>query len=366
MWIWSDKICQHSQYSTDTASCTVARYQKLQRVLQMPKLPFNIISVSGEDPDYPAEDLNESSPESKGWQSARFCEYPQELVLEFLTGVRIQQLQLLSHQSKITSKIEILMGSGDELSRAEFQHLGHLSMDDNQRSGHRAQELKSVFIDASGKWLKLKFHKCYINKYNLYNQIGIVAINVLGDELNNGQDGFNGTMNDDPFGAATNNNPAHKMSEKLNDLAFDLAFDRATADKIRSINSAKADCVAREDFQAAKALKNVENQMKAIGVQLAKMESQKQTAVAREDYDAARTLRDEIKRLRDGVDNRLAAIPAYKEFVGAYNELDESGGGGGGGGGGGQGNFDKNSVSGELGAGRAGQLVGGGGANEFL
>ena len=315
----------------------------------MPRLHFNVVSVSGEDPDYTSDGLNEHGPDSKGWQSARFCEYPQELVLEFLDGdVRIQQLQLLSHQSKITSKIEILMGSGHELSSAQFAHLGHLSMDDNQRSGHRAQELKSIFIDATGRWLKLKLHKCYINKYNLYNQIGIVAINVLGEVGGQAE----GEM-EDSFATGVPTNPAHKMSEKLNDLAFDLAFDRATADKIRSINAAKAECVMREDFQAAKALKNVENQMKAIGVQLAKMESQKQTAVAREDYDAARTLRDEIRRLRDGVDARLAAIPAYKEFVsgGGNDGMSES--------------VDFGAEQ-ELGGGAAGELVGEQGAKDFL
>ena len=197
-------------------------------------------------------------------------------------------------------------------------------MDDNQRSGHRAQELKSVFIDATGRWLKLKFQKCYINKYNLYNQVGIVAINALGEAGHKDGTELNGTSSD-PFAASatTSHNPAHAMNEKLNDLAFDLAFDRATADKIRSINTAKAHCVQREDFQAAKALKNVEQQMKAIGVQLAKMETQKQTAVDREDYDTARTLRDEIKRLRDGVDARLAAIPAYRQFVGGQEEEEE-------------------------------------------
>jgi len=313
----------------------------------MPRLEFAVVQCTGEDPDYPSDSLNNVGPHSKGWQTPRFCEYPQELVLEFLAGdVQIQQLQLLSHQSKITQQIEIFMGTGDELSMAQFQRLGHLSMDDNQRSGHRAQELKSVFVDSTGRWLKLKFHKCYINKYNLYNQIGIVAINALGEERTGGGStgGGAGDRTEDAFGQTSIGKSVAQMSEKLNDLAFDMAFDRATADKIRAINAAKSECVAREDFQAAKALKNVENQMKAIGVQLAKMENQKQTAVDREDYDAARTLRDEIRRLRDGVDARLASIPAYQLFIGAENEQQEE-------------KLDFSEEQ-ELGGGETGQLVG--------
>ena len=74
----------------------------------MPKLQFKVVQSSGEDPDYPADALNEHGPSSKGWQTPRFCIYPQELILEFLAPdmVRIQQLQLLSHQSKIASAIE--------------------------------------------------------------------------------------------------------------------------------------------------------------------------------------------------------------------------------------------------------------------
>ena len=55
-----------------------------------------------------------------------------------------------------------------------------LSLDNNERSGYRARELKSVYVDVRCNFKKLRLHKCFINKYNLYNQVGIVAINVLG------------------------------------------------------------------------------------------------------------------------------------------------------------------------------------------
>lgn len=52
----------------------------------MPRLEFKVIQCTGEDPDYPSDSLNEHGPNAKGWQTPRFCEYPQELVLEFLAG----------------------------------------------------------------------------------------------------------------------------------------------------------------------------------------------------------------------------------------------------------------------------------------
>jgi centrosomal protein CEP104 len=296
----------------------------------MPKLPFDISVCGGEDPDFPASALTLPHEAGvQGWQSPRFIEYPVELGLEFPSPVNVEQLQLLSHQSKITTKIEIAVGTGETYDDAEFRRLGSMSLDSNERSGYRARELKSVYLDATGRFLKLTFHKCFINKFNLYNQIGIVAVNVLGTALEDHLDGdaddlaakmapslmTSLSMNT----SATGQSMAKHMREqaaadaagKYDDLAFDLAFDRATAEKIRSIVEAKNACAAREDFQGAKALKAVEQQLKAIGVQLAKMEGQKQTAVSREDYDAARSLRDQIKRLREGIDKQLGEIPAY-------------------------------------------------------
>ncbi len=36
-----------------------------------------MVHCSSEDPEFPATELNAHSPHTLGWQSARFCEYPQ-------------------------------------------------------------------------------------------------------------------------------------------------------------------------------------------------------------------------------------------------------------------------------------------------
>ena len=95
------------------------------------RLDFEVCFCSGEDPDYPASELQRE--QSKGWQSPRFCEYPQVRVFFFSLqrtrtrthiikqeiGVRLlsphlqlNQLQLLSHQSKISQRIELYIGDG--------------------------------------------------------------------------------------------------------------------------------------------------------------------------------------------------------------------------------------------------------------
>ena len=79
----------------------------------MSKVPFKVVHVSSEDSDYPASELNVHNPRCRGWQSSRFCEFPQEIGLaldEQMCPVRLSQVQILSHQYKISQKIEIFVG----------------------------------------------------------------------------------------------------------------------------------------------------------------------------------------------------------------------------------------------------------------
>lgn len=53
----------------------------------------------------------------------------------------------------------------------KFKRLGYLSLDSNERSQFQARELKSVYIDHRSRILKIRLHKCHINKFNLVNQV---------------------------------------------------------------------------------------------------------------------------------------------------------------------------------------------------
>lgn len=87
------------------------------------------------------------------------------------------------------------------------------------------------------------------------------------------------------------------------DLSFDLRFDAKTAARIREIQTAKDQAVAMEDYDQAKRLKHMEEQLKSIGLQLTRLEAQKREAVANEDYDLAKHIKDEISMLEATVDS---------------------------------------------------------------
>lgn len=125
--------------------------------------------------------MNTVNPSTKGWQSVRFCEYPQILAFELESGqAKLSQIQILSHQSKISKKVEIFVGNGKSYATATFKRLGYLSLDSNERSSYSARELKTVFVDFVGRFVKLVINENHINKLNIYNQVGIVAVSLLG------------------------------------------------------------------------------------------------------------------------------------------------------------------------------------------
>jgi len=179
----------------------------------MSKLRYSVSSCSSADPEFPAAQLNVHSPHTRGWQTPRFCEYPQHVIIEFASNAAISQIQLLSHQHKIVciefdclyiprcarlqaTRIEIFVGSGpvDGIQPSLWTRLGYMSLDANERSQHnpeqflsllalyisryQARELKSVYVDAQGRYLKLVTHRCHVNQMNLFNQVGIIALNV--------------------------------------------------------------------------------------------------------------------------------------------------------------------------------------------
>lgn len=153
-------------------------------------LGYKVSAASSEDSSHPARELQGFHAHSRGWQSSHWCEYPQALVLQFQGRVSVQQVQLLSHQFKIASQVELFIGTlphgvqppASGTAGASFVRLGHFSLDSNERSKYQARELKTVYVPQAteGHYLRLVLHKCHVNEHNLHNQVGLLAIRVIG------------------------------------------------------------------------------------------------------------------------------------------------------------------------------------------
>ncbi|XP_047138433.1 centrosomal protein of 104 kDa isoform X1 [Hydra vulgaris] len=155
-------------------------------------IPYEVVYSSSYDDGYIAKDLENQvcDSSSKGWQSARFCVYPQEIVLMLNKTARIKKVQILSHHCNIASKIEIFVGSPSNfdrnsienmLSACKFNRLGYVIMSSNKDSDFKARELKSVHVTAECLLVKFIIHEHYVNQLNIYNQVSIIGINIIGE-----------------------------------------------------------------------------------------------------------------------------------------------------------------------------------------
>ena len=272
------------------------------------KLRFKVVHAASFDEENPPYELESHSVHTPGWISARFCSYPQEIVLRFEGVVHIRQLQFLSHQFCIAKRVEIFHGpaiSTDKYalpfksSLVSWTRIGHFSLDPNHRSEYRARELKSVDLDLSCVYLRLILHSCHINKCNLYSQVGIVALNFVGEVV---------TPLDDPVTAEIEKAPPVDKSlqrmkppreiTQTEDIKFDMAFDALSADRIRELYEFKDKAVSVEDYAEAKRIKLAIDQLTEVGVEIGRLEQRKLDAVRREDYDTAHALKEHIEELR--------------------------------------------------------------------
>jgi len=280
------------------------------------QLAFRVVHSTSAHTGFPAGNLE--ALDTAGWQSERFCLFPQEIGLEFAQpNTEVVQLQILSHQHMISSKVQIFMGDGPDFFRANFRNLGFIKFDDNQRSKFKARELKSVFLNTRGQFLKLVLHQCFANRRNVYSQVSIVAINAIGDGVARNQppparlQPYPGQ----PLSAMSPNRAqsVRAASEVGSQFADNQAFDSHTASKLKELRAEKVRALDQENYDMCKRIKYVEGIVKSLGAQLAKLETQKMQAVNSENYDLATQLKQELGYMRADMDAKISRAMAGED-----------------------------------------------------
>ncbi|XP_016415245.1 centrosomal protein of 104 kDa-like isoform X2 [Sinocyclocheilus rhinocerous] len=281
------------------------------------KIGFTVISWSGHEGNYSAKKLMVHAPTVSGWRSTRFCPFPQEIILQLVERCCIRKLQLLAHQYLIPSKIEFHIGdrlpeSSSPQQTHNLHRLGYVSLSDNEKTGFRARELKSVHVDAVGSYLKLTFHRNHVNQYNSYNQVALVALNILGDPVDGNEIGtalskdqlIDQYLNNSLYSSALDGTYTGLSSYKcdsispLDDLAFDMYQDPEVAHIIRLLDQKKQDMVREERFELAKKLKQAIADLQKVGERLGRYDVEKHSAIEREDYDTAKQKKEQLEAYR--------------------------------------------------------------------
>ena len=145
-------------------------------------LRYKIDFCSSQNEDHSIEEIFKPHKNSLGWESAIYCSYPQEIVLGFEGLVAIEKFSLMSHQYKISSKVEVSINSEDVPEEA-FHKVGYFHLSDNSGSDYKCRELKTIFLKMKARQLKLVFFEPHEIPRNQYNQIGVIAIEVFGQGI---------------------------------------------------------------------------------------------------------------------------------------------------------------------------------------
>ncbi|XP_030210334.1 centrosomal protein of 104 kDa isoform X2 [Gadus morhua] len=285
------------------------------------KIGFVVLSSSGHEGDFRAEELMVHAPTVHGWRSARFCSYPQQITLQLMERSRVRKLQLLAHQYLISAKVEFHIGDSlpDPAQHTgppcPLHRLGYVSLSDNEKTGYKARELKSVHVDAIGTYLRVTLHRNHANRYNYYSQVALVAINVLGDSLD--ANAFNTIpsreqliehyLHSTQLDSALDGTHTGKCESisPLDDLAFDMYQDPEVAHIIRLLDQRKQDAARQERFELARALKQAIADLQKVGERLGRYDVEKRSALEKEDYELARKRTEQMEEYRGKVYHQL-------------------------------------------------------------
>ena len=278
------------------------RIPEEEEIRKWQKIPFRIVHVSSEEEEYSVRELLNRTPFSRGWLSGRFCNYPQELLIEFPKPIKMREIQFLSHQYNIASKIEIFILPPQS---EKYKKIGYLSLDSNERSNFQARELKTVYTDYVCVRVKFNFLRCHQNSHNIYSQVGLIALSVLGE-----------------FPSFHGINDNKDATEKLDD---EMIYDPATLKRLKELYRAKKKAVDLEDFDEAKRIKVAIDSLKSVSQSLIQLEERKKIAIKNDDFDAAKLIKYEIDRLRNAVTrpniNETNRKIAYEQKMSMNNNI---------------------------------------------
>lgn len=263
----------------------------------MHKLPFEVVVASSEDAAYKAKELNIHKDDTVGWQANKFCEYPQEIGLLINSGrpVHLKKVQILCHESKIPTSIDIYTGIGISYHTCQFKKLGFIEFDANEATNYEARELQSVQLNEECQFVKFMIHQCYVNKYNLFNQVGIIAVN------------FNGTQMDQVVVQALSSPSRFKIAPPIdNSFMMDLEVKveihgrprtKNMLELVEMLQVLKENAAESNDFDLATDLKNLGSVVYDMALELRRLEYEKYRMVQQENYPAAKLIKIDIDRV---------------------------------------------------------------------
>ena len=230
--------------------------------------------------------------DSNGWVSSRFCNYPQEIVIQFLSPVNLKQINIISHEKKISSLIEIFSyfphSNSDiflNIKALSYEKLGYVRMDNNSKTNFKAREFRKIYVNSNCLYLKISLQKNYINKFSVFNQVSLISIEFYGEPV---------IFPKVDVLIEENLKTNHIQDDQMDELAVE---------KIRILKQSMDEASKIEDYDEAKRIKVNIDKVRMIGKKIFELDFQKKIAINNEEFDKAKILKMEVDKLKSFIRN---------------------------------------------------------------
>ena len=252
-------------------------------------LDYNLIESSSEDSNYKLSDLKNG----KGWQSERFCQYPQCIYIQFIKPVLIQKIEFILHEKNIPSIIRFYSyypkdEKNNFLSNykeVEYNLISLIEANSNENSNFKSREFRKIYPNIKSIFFKLEFDKNYPNMYNLFNQVGLIKLEFFGEYL-------------DYIGGSEKNNEL-QINNSIKPNLFDdidlIGICYAQLDELRKKMKYNIEI---EDYMVCKEIKFKREKIRLLGKKLQELESEKTMALNNEDFSKVLNIKNSIDKIK--------------------------------------------------------------------
>ena len=259
-------------------------------------LDYQLIEASSEDNNHPLNELKNSI-NNLGWQSARFCEYPQYIFIQFIKPVFIKKIEISLHENNIPSIIKFYSYSPknkNELisnyKEASYEFIGIIKTNINEKTNHKMKDFCRIYPNVKSLFLKIELEKNYFNIHNLFNQIGLMKLDFFGEYL-------------DYIGGSEENNKIFlKYTLKKNNYD-DIDLIGICDEQLNELKKQMKHNIDIENYMECKEIKTKREKIKLYGQKICELETEKKIALNNADFSKAIQIKNLIDKIKIAILN---------------------------------------------------------------
>ena len=265
------------------------------------KLNYKIVNVSSSEDDQ--NNLIESMISfENSWSSERFCSYPQIIIIQFDSPVNLRQINIISHEKKISEKISFFSFCPQKdifipnKKLLNFENIGFINFNQNFASNYQVRELKRIFINIKCLYLKIILEKNYINDYNPYHQVGLINIDFFGFKLPGYYNIIKKSQN-------INKTEEIRKNEEIENNNYNNLIEEISGEKVKQLNNKLIESNKNQNINECILYKELISKAKELGKKIYNLQLEKNEAIKIEDYDKATELKETIDILKSQLYN---------------------------------------------------------------